>query len=77
MFYGFILDIVKAINEYVAVNYLIIHAIDKRLVKYYQDNYGFSEFELNSSETENIQSCDASNLQRLKFARNLRFLEKL
>lgn len=51
MFYGFILDIVKTINEYVAVNYLIIHAIDKKLVKYYKGNYGFSEFELNSSET--------------------------
>lgn len=55
MFYGFILDIVKAINEYVAVNYLIIHAIDRKLVKYYQDNYGFSECELNLSETENIK----------------------
>lgn len=54
MFYGFILDIVKAINEYVSINYLIIHAIDRKLVKYYHDNYGFSEFELNSSETENI-----------------------
>ncbi len=55
MFYGFILDIIKAINEYVAVNYLIIHAIDKKLVEYYHDNYGFSEFELNLSETENLK----------------------
>jgi hypothetical protein len=55
MFYGFILDIVKAINEYVAVNYLIIHAIDEKLVKYYHDNYNFSECELNLSETENIR----------------------
>lgn len=57
MMADFIVPIINEIRKYVGVQNIVIYAIDDRLVKYYQDTYGFGFLEKEATDyvCENIK----------------------